>query len=70
MKHPDSIRTYRITWRSDDTATGEAYSYHAYTDDDSAANFLAGGLRGNGVVYDVVVYSWDAQAQGYTETAY
>lgn len=65
MKHPDSIRTYRITWRTDDTATGETYSHHAYTDDPHAAGFVSQGLRCNSVIYDVEVRVWDNAAQGY-----
>lgn len=55
-KHTDSIRNYRITWRT------EEESCHAYTDTIMAAMALADGLEGNpklvSTIHAVAVYAW------------
>lgn len=71
MTHPDSIRTYRITWRTFNASqSSEAghpgTSHHAYTDEAASVRSLARSLRAAGYP-DVTAYSWDKQAKGYTD---
>lgn len=60
MKHKDSIRNYRLTWRN--TMGGVPLnSFHAYTDDADAAEDMASGLRAISMI-DVIVYAWNGKA--------